>query len=109
VILIAFREKSISLDFLHAVNFIASCRVMASIEGKSRPKRHTFVYAKNLQAPFFKSHCASLCKVNFLVLKARLEVLLACWQHLILLLALEGRELRYCLVDDLESGLDLLL
>jgi hypothetical protein len=109
VILIAFREKSISLDPLHAVNFIASCRVMASIKEIPGPSAIPLsMPRKRFQASFFKSHCASLCKVNRLVLKARLKVLLAGWQHFVLLLTLEGWELRYCLVDYLESGLDLL-
>jgi hypothetical protein len=110
VILIAIREKSISLDPLHAVNFIASCRVMASIKEIPGPSAIPLsMPRKRLQASFSQSHCASLCKVIRLVLETRLEVPLACWQHLVFLLALEGGQLRDCLVDDLEGGLDLVL
>jgi hypothetical protein len=109
--LMVFREKLISLDHLHAVNFIVSCRVMASIMKKpGRPKRHTFVYAKKALASILLPK--SLCLVmqsHTLVLKARLEVLLASWQYLVFLLALESRQLRDCLVDDLKGGLDLFL
>lgn len=109
--LIVFREKSVSLNPLHAVNFIVSCRVMASLKENRRPKRHYLCLCqdsacKQTSSKVIVPHYA---EVIHLVLKARLEVLFACWQHLFLLLALEGWQLRDCLVDNLESGLDLFL
>lgn len=61
VMLMIFREKSISLYPLHAVNFIVSYRVMASIKKPPGPKRHTFVYAKEALAS--KLLPKSLCLV----------------------------------------------
>jgi len=106
-----FREKSISVNPLHAVNFIVSCRVMASLKENPWPKRHYLCLCQDsaCKHPSSKLTVPRYAEVIHLVLKARLEVLFACWQHLVLLLALQGGQLRDCLVDDLEGGLNLVL
>jgi len=109
--LVCIREKSISLGSLHAVNFIMSCRVMASLKEKfpAQTSKPLSMPRKRLQASLIRSHCASSSKAGCLVFKARLKVLLAFWQHFVLLLALQVGQLRNSLVDDLERGLDLFL
>lgn len=44
-----------------------------------------------------------------LILNANLDMLLASWDNVVLLLALQGWQLINCLGNDLKSGLDLFL
>src|SRR4051812_22360962 len=84
---------------------------MASLRKRiPSPNTQTFVYAKKALGSILlpKSLCLA-CKADRLVLKNRLKVLLTFGQNLVLLLALQVGQLRNCLVDDLERGLDLFL
>jgi hypothetical protein len=86
---------------------------MVSLRKIPDPRGHSFVYAKktssNCKLAPIKFNLPLIIKSENLVVKDRLEVLLACWEHFVFLLALEVGQLGDCFVDDLESSLDLVL